>query len=98
MDLLSTAQTYGLTVDMVRGNDDRLHAELRAGRPVIVMLDLGMLGMPVDHFIVLTGFDDNRKGYFAHTGNYKNRFIPYAAFLRQWEKTDYWTLVAGLPS
>ena len=98
MDLLITAQNHGLKADMVRGDLNTLRAELNAGRPVIAMLNLGFLILPVDHYVVVTGFDDERKGLFAHSGGTENEFMYYKQFLRQWEKTDDWTLLTRVPS
>jgi ABC-type bacteriocin/lantibiotic exporter with double-glycine peptidase domain len=94
MDLLLTAQAHGLKADMVAGNLDTLRAEVGAGRPVIAMLNRGFEIAPINHYVVVTGFDETRQGLFVHSGGTKNQFIPYAAFLRQWKKTDYWTLLA----
>lgn len=98
LDLLLTAQAHGLKAEMVRGTMERLQDELRAGRPVIVMLNQGFVRVPLDHFVVVTGFDENQKGFFAHSAGRENQFFAYKTFLRQWEKTDYWTLLSRRPA
>ena len=94
MDLVLTAQAHGLKADMIRGNLEALHSEVSAGRPVIVMLNQGLAIVPIDHYIVVTGFDEARQGLYAHSGGKANNFFPYKTFLKQWEKSDYWTMVA----
>lgn len=97
MDLVLTAQAHGLKADMVRGTLDLLRTELAAGRPVVVMLNTGFALAPADHYVIITGIDDERKGIYMHSAGKENQFYPEKKFLRQWEKTDNWTLVARLP-
>ncbi len=92
MDLAHTAETHGLKVTMVRGDLAMLRAELEAGRPVLAMLNRGYSIMPVDHYIIVTGLDDNRKGFYAHSGGKADQFISSKKLLTQWEKTDFWAL------
>ena len=97
MDLVLTAKTHGLQTEMVRGDLDTLRTELKAGRPVVVMLNNGFSAVPVDHFVIVTGVDDEKKGVLAHSAGKANQFIPFKKFMKVWEKTDYWTLLTRLP-
>jgi len=94
MDLVVTAEKRGLYVNMVAGNRLQIQQELRAGRPVLAMLNRGYSFMPIHHYVLITGYDDARKGFFAHSGGQANQFIAYKKFESQWEKTDHWALLA----
>jgi ABC-type bacteriocin/lantibiotic exporter with double-glycine peptidase domain len=94
MDLVLTAEAHGLKTKMVRGTLETLQSELRAGRPVLVMLNTGLSIVPIDHFVIVTGLDGERQGVLAHSSGTPNRFISYKKFLRLWEKTDYWTMLS----
>ena len=93
MDLMFTAESHGLHTRLIRGSMDDIRSELRAGRPVLAMLNLGFSILPMDHYVVMTGFDEDRKGFYVHSANHENQFIPDKKFRRAWGKTDYWTML-----
>jgi len=97
MDLVLTAESHGLKTEMIRGDLPAIQAELQAGRPVLAMLNVGFSAVPVNHYIVITGFDDAKNGLYMHSAGKRNQFIPYKKFMRQWEKADYWAMLARLP-
>jgi ABC-type bacteriocin/lantibiotic exporter with double-glycine peptidase domain len=94
MDLVYAAKTHGLTAETVRGNLQFIQSEIQAGRPVLVVINRGYTILPVNHFMIITGFDDGRKGLIVHSGKRANQFMSYRKFLKQWEKTDYWAMKA----
>src|SRR5437879_4111696 len=98
MDLMLTAEAHGLKTQLIRGDLTTLQSELLAGRPVLTMLNLGFSIVPMDHYVVVTGFDENQKGFYIHSAGRPNQFISFKTFCRQWAKTDYWTMLARLPS
>jgi ABC-type bacteriocin/lantibiotic exporter with double-glycine peptidase domain len=92
IDLLIAAQARGLTAEAYQGTLGSLLAELDAGRPLIAFLDLGFFVFKQGHYVVVTGYDTEREGLFAHSGTHRNLFVPYAEFLRKWDRTGRWTL------
>jgi ABC-type bacteriocin/lantibiotic exporter with double-glycine peptidase domain len=94
MDLVAAAKQHGLNTQMVAGQIPQIQEELRQGRPVLAMLNRGYDIMPIGHYVLVTGFDDARKGFYAHSGGKANEFIPYKKFENQWKKSDYWALFA----
>jgi len=92
IDLLIAAQARGLTAETYQGNLGALLAELDAGRPLIAFLDLGFLVFKQGHYVVVTGYDTQREGLYVHSGTHRNLFVPYAEFLRKWDRTGRWTL------
>jgi ABC-type bacteriocin/lantibiotic exporter with double-glycine peptidase domain len=94
MDLVSTAEKRGLEVTMVAGQIPQIQEELRAGRPVLAMLNRGYTIMPIDHYVLVTGYDEDRAGFFMHSGGKANQFISYRKFENQWKKTDHWAMFA----
>lgn len=52
----------------------------------------------LNHYIILVGYDDSTGEFIAHNGIKPNVRIPYTLFLRRWEKTGCWALVAVPPS
>jgi tetratricopeptide (TPR) repeat protein len=92
IDLALAAQSHGMAIEMARGTIERVRDELRFGRPVIAMLNRGFMITPIDHYVVITGLDDQNQTFIVHSAGSKNRRISYASFLRQWKRTDCWAL------
>jgi len=99
MDLLIAARAHGLAAEMSSGSLDGLKGNLDAGRPVIAFVNLGWRFLPIGHFLVVTGYDEARRGVYAHSGVKKDAFFPYRKFMKQWDRTGRWALVvAASPS
>ena len=93
IDLLLAAQAHGLRAEFYSGSLDNMRAEVKAGYPLVAFLNLGYTIFPRGHYVVITGFDDARQGVYVHSGLGRDVFVPYAQFLRSWEKMGRWTLL-----
>jgi Peptidase_C39 like family len=93
LDLLLAAQARGFKAEIYRGSLDDLKSELKEGRPLVALLDLGVAIFPQGHYVVVTGYDDQRQGVYVHSSLEKDVFIPYEQFLQSWDKTGRWTLL-----
>lgn len=99
MDLMIAARAHGLAAEMSSGSLDGIKGNLDAGRPVVVFVNLGWRLIPIGHFLVVTGYDDARRGVYAHSGLKQDAFVTYRTFMKQWDKTGRWALVvAARPS
>jgi peptidase C39-like protein len=94
LDLLLAAQARGFKAEIYQGSLDDLKSELKEGRPLVALLDLGFAIFPQGHYVVVTGYDDQRQGVYVHSSMEKDVLIPYERFLRSWDKTGRWTLLA----
>jgi len=92
LDLLLAAQAHGLKAESYNGSLDNVQSELEAGHPLVAFLNLGYEIFPQGHYVVITGYDDQRQGVYVHSGLERDEFLPYERFLRSWEKTGRWTL------
>jgi len=97
MDMVLAAEAHGLKTQMVRGDLAILRSELLAGRPVVAMLNTGFVAVPVDHYVIVTGFDEARQGLRVHSAGTENQFMSYKKFIRQWDKADNWAMLAQNP-
>lgn len=93
IDLLLAAQAHGLQGEFYGGSLDNVRTELKARHPLVAFLNLGYTIFPRGHYVVITGFDDERQGVYVHSGLERDTFLPYAEFLPSWEKTGRWTLL-----
>lgn len=92
VDMLLAAKRRGLSAEMVDGSIAFAQAELDAGRPVLAFINVGLRVVPIGHYLVLTGYDEERRTFFAHSGKRRDLRISYAKLDGQWEKTNRWTL------
>ena len=92
IDLWRAAADRGLDAQLVHGTMPDLQAEIAAGRPVIVQLNLGTAWLPIGHYVLVTGFHEASARVIAHSGTRPNRPFPYAAFLREWAGAGHWML------
>ena len=91
IDLMVAAQAHGLTAEAYQGSLENLAAELQAGHPLVAFLDVGFV-FKQGHYVVVTGYDAEREGLYAHSGTQRNLFVPYSEFMRKWNRTGRWTL------
>ncbi len=76
---------------------EALVAELAAGRPVIVLQNLGPRWLPVWHFAVLIGIEPVAKTAVLRSGTERRREMGLDRFLRSWARGGRWALVALRP-
>jgi predicted double-glycine peptidase len=92
MDLLPAVEDRGLSGRVFNGTLAELRQEIRDGKPVLAYLNLGLSFYPQGHYVVVTGYDDARKGVYAHDAKIRDKFIPYKKFMKGWNKTGRWAL------
>lgn len=95
LDLALAARRRGLAAEMTSGTLEGLKTQLDGGRPVIAFVNLGWSFLPIGHFLVVTGYDEEKRGFYAHSGTEKDSFVPYGRFRRQWERAGRWALIVA---
>jgi ABC-type bacteriocin/lantibiotic exporter with double-glycine peptidase domain len=93
VELEFQARRRGFRTEAFDGTLERVKAELRRGRPLIVFQDLGRAGVSVPHFAVLLGFDDQAEVVVLHSGTTPYHLLSYGEFLRTWASRRGWTLL-----
>lgn len=76
---------------------DALVEELESGRPVLVLLNLGLSRAPVWHYAVVVGFDADADRVILRSGEEPRRRERLRRFLRQWQLAEQWAFVATRP-
>lgn len=74
-----------------------LHAELDAGRPVLVLQNLGIGWLPVWHYAVVIGLDPNSDRVVLRSGTVRRHVVAADEFLRTWRLADDWALIVLRP-
>lgn len=74
-----------------------IETELRAGRPVLVLQNLGLSWLPRWHYAVVVGFDPERRTWLLRSGKRERVEWPDAGFQATWERAGRWAMVAADP-
>lgn len=97
IELIATTRVYGRIPFELIPEVDALLAEVDAGRPVLLLQNLGTRTLPVWHYAVLTGYDQHRNDFQLNSGKDQRLWIPAPELLRTWEWGGRWAMVALQP-
>lgn len=76
---------------------EALLAEISAGNPVIVLVNLGLSWYPKWHYAVVIGFDRELEEVTLHSGLTANEHLSYRVFLNIWRRSEFWGLLVLPP-
>lgn len=96
IDLVLAARQQGFDAELVTGDSALVEAEVRDGRPVILMLQVVQYpGKSLDffHYIVVDGFDPMRNLFRTQFGDGKPRWAPMSRMEGAWKKTKHATIL-----
>ena len=97
VEMLAASRTAGRIPYVVDGTLQALRDELAAGRPVVVLQNLGVAAIPKWHYAVVVGIDTERKVIILRSGTDQRRIIRTQIFLKTWRRGDYWGFVVLRP-
>jgi ABC-type bacteriocin/lantibiotic exporter with double-glycine peptidase domain len=83
-DLENFARALDFQTRSGRGTLEGLRSQIREGKPVIVLVDLGRWFVTQPHYLVVFGY--SAEGLIAHDGEKPSRLFGYADFDKIWEK------------
>jgi predicted double-glycine peptidase len=95
IDMMLYTQKKGLYVEQFKGTKEALRNYVDSGYPLIVLVDYGISVFQMNHFMVVTGYNDH--GVIVNSGQSQNKFLPEKDFMAAWKKTAYWTLLIKKP-
>jgi hypothetical protein len=94
-ELLGSTRRHGLVPFVIAPEPTALLAELRSGRPVLVLQNLGIDRVPVWHYAVVVGADGER--IILRSGTEQRRIESTRRFLRSWQRGSSWAFVVAKP-
>ena len=97
IELLAATRGYGRMPYLIDTNISGLLGEVRAGRPVLVLQNLGSKRAPVWHYAVVVGYLADERQFILRSGDQKRYRVKAAKFLRSWQRADYWAVVVLEP-
>lgn len=96
-EMRAAARARGLVSYPLQPRLDDLLAELAAGRPVLVMQNLGLDWLPQWHFAVAVGHDLDARQIVLRSGTVRRRVTLLSTFERTWQRADRWAQVVVPP-
>lgn len=96
IEMLAAARRSGALAVTLPGTLQALLDELDAGRPVLVLQNLGLAWAPRWHYAVLIGHDQAAREFILRSGNEARQRLPWATFEYTWARASHWA-VAVLP-
>jgi hypothetical protein len=96
-ELLAATRTEGRLPYVIDGSLAAIWRELRMGRPVLVLQNLGIEAIPRWHYAVVIGIDTGRGEVVLRSGTDRRRVTRSRAFLHTWRRGGYWGMVVLAP-
>ena len=97
VEMLAATRSVGRLPFVIDGTLQALWNELAAGRPVVVLQNLGVAVIPRWHFAVVVGVDTERDAILLRSGVEQRRVTSLKTFLRTWRRSDYWGFIVLRP-
>jgi tetratricopeptide (TPR) repeat protein len=97
VEMLAAARSHGRLAYVLEPHLADVEAELAAGNPVLVLQDLGALGIRRWHFAVVIAFDTDRDLFVLRSGTERRRIESRQRFLRSWQTGGNWAAVITPP-
>ena len=94
--LIGATRRHSRVAYAITGSEALL-AEVSAGNPVIVLVNLGLSWYPKWHYAVVIGFDREREEIILHSGPTANEHLSSRVFLNIWQRGEYWGLLVLPP-
>jgi tetratricopeptide (TPR) repeat protein len=94
-EMLGATRRHGLLPYVLEPDAAALAAELAAGRPVLVLQNLGFERAPLWHYAVVIGIDGDE--VILRSGTERRRVERDVRFLRSWQRGDNWAFVTVEP-
>jgi tetratricopeptide (TPR) repeat protein len=96
-ELVAAARGYGRVPYVIDATLDGLVAELDAGRPVLILQNLGLARLPRWHYAVVIGYDRESQQLVLRSGLRERLEEPLRSFHRTWSGGGRWGMVVLEP-
>ena len=96
-ELLAATRGYGRVPYPISPDVLALLGEIQAGRPVLVLQNLGLGFAPVWHYAVVVGYLPGENKFVLRSGEHKRHLVKTSRFLRTWRRAKSWGIVVLPP-
>jgi tetratricopeptide (TPR) repeat protein len=95
-DMISASRIKEFVTVPIKSYAD-LFQEISSGNPVIVFRNLGFDWIPIWHYSVIIGYDNNKEEITMHSGANKNEVVLLSEFDKSWSRAKYWAFSLLIP-
>jgi tetratricopeptide (TPR) repeat protein len=96
-EMLATGRRYQRIPYRIDPDIPSLTAELQAGRPVLVLQNLGLESRPLWHYAVVIGYSLQDDLVILRSGTQERQLMPGWLFMKSWNSADNWAMVLLQP-
>ncbi len=96
-ELLAATRGFGRVPYPIAPDALALLGEIQAGRPVLVLQNLGLAFAPVWHYAVVVGYLPDENRFVLRSGERKRHLVKTSRFLRTWRRAKSWGIVVLPP-
>jgi tetratricopeptide (TPR) repeat protein len=96
-EMLAAARNAGRLPYLLTPTLGSITAELAAGRPVLILQNLGVSWAPQWHYAVVIGADATSQQIVLRSGTDARRIMRTPVFLRTWRRSDFWAVTTLKP-
>ncbi len=96
-ELVAATRAAGRIPYLLNGSMQAIRAELEAGRPVLVLQNLGVSWYERWHYAVVVGVNPEASQVVLRSGTESRRITDAQTFMHTWRRSDYWALVVLRP-
>lgn len=93
-EMIATVRRFERLPYVIDGTLQAILDELKAGRPVLIMQNLGLSWSPRWHYAVVVGYSPVTDEWQLRSGIERVRLTSTRTLLYTWRRADYWALVA----
>lgn len=97
VEIIRALRDYNLVPYVIEPKLDHLLAEVHAGRPVLVMQNLGVSWYPQWHYAVVVGYNLQDKIILLRTGEIERYPMSLRTFEYTWQRSQHWAVLALRP-
>jgi len=97
VELAALPRRYDRMAVEIEGSLDALVAQLRRGRPVLVLQNLGFESLPRWHYAVVVGYQPERDRFVLRSGGERRLLVSTRRFFATWLRADTWGIVVVAP-
>jgi tetratricopeptide (TPR) repeat protein len=96
-ELIAATRRQGRLAYLLPGDGQALLSELDAGRPVLLLQNLGVKQIPIWHYAVLVGYDADRNVALLRSGRRERLEMRWQHFARSWHDAGRWAMTTLAP-
>ena len=98
IEMLAATRRHGLLAYELDPQLNALLIEIAAGRPAIILENLGLSWYPVWHYAVAIGYDIDREELILRSGPERRQALPMKTFEHTWGRSQFWAMLALPPN